>query len=349
MTLPQALLDALDKELEAEGKRLVEALDKWYARHPDVDLQAFDESQHPRAKTTPQSTPGSFAPKGWTDAEHDEYYDLFSKSVHEKLSHSEQERFEELAHKHLMWLNEQHPKEPTPAPKPVTPAEYTPKQLDKIHKEQEKLHQEWLDKQKTHSGPGGPFKVPKELKESKEARTLKEWEASLTNAELGALTDYIDGLYREINGYLRNPKAWEKENPFQADHIKRILPDMKSGLEKAPASKKERETYRGFWIKEKKVAEQIVNGKIFKAKGYVSTSMSQNIARDFSEHGRGGYSFQVKIIGKSGVNVTHISSAHDEKEVLYRHGSRFSVKVDEVKKGTYDTDRTNVRMTWKEL
>ena len=49
-----------------------------------IDLDAFDESQHPRGKTTDQSTPGSFAPKdaGLTKEErHSEAWDEWESTL----------------------------------------------------------------------------------------------------------------------------------------------------------------------------------------------------------------------------------------------------------------------------
>lgn len=130
--------------------------------------------------------------------------------------------------------------------------------------------------------------------------------APATADELSALEDYAGNEYLAINSHLRGEFRTPDAN------VKRSVRQLDSLISKSTISEPVR-VYRGIAAR----VQDVRVGEVFGDKGFVSTSMNADVARQFAE----GLLLRINV--PAGTNAVHVPG--DESELLLPRGSRFKV------------------------
>jgi hypothetical protein len=160
---------------------------------------------------------------------------------------------------------------------------------------------------------------------------------------LDRVKDYTAQGNKDVNAYLRDPVAFraEKVRIFtsqdgnkQADAVAERARLFSEDLKNAP--KAPGPVLRGAKMPKEVVAKLQV-GKVFEARGNLSSTSDKLTANGFSythnsgdAEGRRRAQFMLHITQKSGVFVGGVSSQPDEMETVIPHGTRF--RIDKVEK-----------------
>lgn len=140
--------------------------------------------------------------------------------------------------------------------------------------------------------------------------------------ELAAVVDYSDEGFTDINRYLRTGSG--------PSGLKYQVEDIGSAIAKSTTTE-EQVVYRGMTMGMRGRIKEVKTGEMVWDKGFVSTSKSEQFAKDFA-----GGKHAVKIILTKGSHAldlgpnvpTQFKRASDtrEQEVLLPHGSKFRVE-----------------------
>ena len=148
--------------------------------------------------------------------------------------------------------------------------------------------------------------------------------SKLLNSERGALLDYSGPHYAPINAALRKG---EMPTDWRAHAVERL----DSALAKSSVPK-DLLVYRG--LRDQSLVSHLKPGAVFRDHGFLSTTISKNVANDsFAD---GGVLFHITIPkGGKALPMTRQGHYNHEKEVLLPRGSRLRVrKVERNENGT---------------
>jgi NAD:arginine ADP-ribosyltransferase len=164
-----------------------------------------------------------------------------------------------------------------------------------------------------------PNKVDQKLQDDRLA--LEREEARNKLMEQTAIHDYttLGGTvcFREINGWLRNPKG----KLLHADVVKKKVALIKSGLAKLPDH--QGEVYRGTHLTKEQLEAYSVGKKLVEA-AFTSTSCSIGVGQSYATHGdRVPVLFVIE--SKHGKSIVDYSAFPAEQEVLFTAGTAFEV------------------------
>ena len=140
---------------------------------------------------------------------------------------------------------------------------------------------------------------------------------SVSRGEAKALADYVGPEYAFINAYSRNPKGPDVEK-YEA---KAKLVD--SLISKQPGLKGEEIVYRGM-NPPKDLAKQLVKGAIIEDKGFMSTTIDRDIAKNFG-------STTITIRVPKGAKMVKVqdyvagTTANNEKESILPRGTKLKI------------------------
>lgn len=148
-----------------------------------------------------------------------------------------------------------------------------------------------------------------------------EWYDSLDSDEIGALDDYKGTAYEGINRNLRNGKI--------ESHREHLIKQIDSALKKGHISE-DKIVYRGF-----KESGIVMHWEMIKSNeqpyivtdlGYVSTSLSEDVAKGFADHS-GSDSIIAEIRLPKGINAANMERIYDmgEAEILLERGTTFEI------------------------
>jgi hypothetical protein len=146
------------------------------------------------------------------------------------------------------------------------------------------------------------------------------WAKSLDEHEKGYLSSYTGFAYRSVNANLRKG--------VENDAVKFI----DAALEKAPVLDKPVVVYRGVGPESEKVFGVLKSGDVFRDKGYVSTTMSQQVSKQFTEGEASGLPTRMEITVPAGGKGAYMTGGLEyrvggksEAEFLLPRGSKFQV------------------------
>ncbi|MFC4423199.1 hemagglutinin repeat-containing protein [Cupriavidus pampae] len=138
-----------------------------------------------------------------------------------------------------------------------------------------------------------------------------------------------DGDRRVIKQYVRSPKPFNapfmpkqaqgSESPVDPSRVT----ELNSALAKLPNTTEV--TYRGVITPKQIWGTKIQPGDVVVSTPFTSTSMSLNVAKDFSSAGNPGHQSVFRILGQTGKNIAGMGL--NESEVLFQPGTRFDVQT----------------------
>jgi hypothetical protein len=167
-----------------------------------------------------------------------------------------------------------------------------------------------------------PKKVDPKLQADRLA--LEREEARNKLMEQTAIQDYTTAggtvCFREINGWLRNPKG----KLLHADVVKRKVALIKSGLAKLPDH--QGEVYRGTHLTKEQLEAYSVGKRLVEA-AFTSTSRSIIMGQSYADPAENGDRVPVLFVidSKHGKSIEDYSAFRHEKEVLFTAGTAFEV------------------------
>ncbi|NBQ92182.1 MAG: hypothetical protein EBT96_12560, partial [Betaproteobacteria bacterium] len=167
-----------------------------------------------------------------------------------------------------------------------------------------------------------PNRVDQKLQDDRLA--LEREEARNKLMEQTAIHDYttVGGTvcFREINGWLRNPKG----KLLHADVVKKKVALIKSGLAKLPDH--QGEVYRGTHLTKEQLEAYSVGKKLVEA-AFTSTSRSIKMGQSYADLGTDGDGVHVLFVieSKHGKSIENYSAFRAEQEVLFTAGTAFEV------------------------
>jgi hypothetical protein len=154
--------------------------------------------------------------------------------------------------------------------------------------------------------------------------------------QIETVEEYTNGAYAKINGHLRplqpiDPEfLWEDEE-IGIPHV--VLGDWIAAIDHVLASlppyradpfDTESTTYRGLSATDSLLAQMQV-GSTFRDLAYFSTSTAVEVATECSYPIGEGVPVVITVIGRSGVDISHLGRGDEEGEVLYPRGTEFEV------------------------
>lgn len=141
-------------------------------------------------------------------------------------------------------------------------------------------------------------------------------QTDLTQEEKDAILDYTGSSAQAVNGRLRDGQTGD---PFMAS-----LDDLSDTLSSALAKLPDHQgvTYRGTGLSPE-ILDRIQPGGTFTDAGFGSSSIDVNVAMERASWAETPVLFTID--GKSGKDITDLSSNHAEVEVLFDKGTTFDV------------------------
>ncbi|WP_027710232.1 ADP-ribosyltransferase domain-containing protein [Zooshikella ganghwensis] len=136
----------------------------------------------------------------------------------------------------------------------------------------------------------------------------------LEQHELLALRAYTANFYPEINSGLR---GWNPENKVKWEPVNDAATRALEKLAQQPGRAYKGIVRRGLTLDEKTVHELFKEGGTFADKAFLSTSMNPNASFPGNVH--------MNIKSKTGVSISDVSHYPNEKEVLFKPGTKFDV------------------------
>lgn len=228
-----------------------------------------------------------------------------------------------------------------PILKPLEETEIEPKAVTELHKPFE----EWIEKNKNkiQTTPKQPYfiqnnrryvdKVLKGNYEILHKNSIFEGnlaqiknKVNLPNIDIekiNAINIYTGNYYRDINRYLRGQTHTIDENiGLTKDYYKTLVETINGGLDDLPK-------YKGTAYRATTLSKEVLgqyksafeSGKPYTEKAFFSTSYDKEILKHSYYEGN----VEFFITSKRGVNIEKISKAENEKEVLFKAGTKFKV------------------------
>jgi hypothetical protein len=141
---------------------------------------------------------------------------------------------------------------------------------------------------------------------------------SVTTDEAKALASYVGPDYAFINAYSRNPNSGPDK-----EHYEKMAVKIDSLITKQPPLKGEEIVYRGM-NPPKDLAKQLVKGAIIEDKGFMSTTIDQNVAKNF-----GSTTMTIRVPkGAQMVKVQDYikgTTADNERESILPRGTKLKI------------------------
>jgi hypothetical protein len=144
-----------------------------------------------------------------------------------------------------------------------------------------------------------------------------EGQYAVTSGEAKALADYVGPEYAFINAYSRNASGPDKEHYEQKAKL------IDSLIAKQPPLKGEEIVYRGM-NPPKDLAKQLVKGAIIEDKGFMSTTVDREIAKNFG-------STTITIRVPKGARMVKVqdyvsgTTAENERESILPRGTKLKI------------------------
>ncbi len=168
--------------------------------------------------------------------------------------------------------------------------------------------------------PGFPEAKPAEKPNTDiEDRVLGRY-ANITAEERQAVADYVGPDYAFINSYSRFPNSGNKQDAaFYEGKAKKL----DSAIAKTPALKGEEIVYRGM-NPPKDLAAQLVKGAVIEDKGFVSTTIDSNVAKNF-----GSTTMTIRV--PKGAHMLKVqdyiagTTADNERESILPRGTKIKI------------------------
>jgi SPP1 gp7 family putative phage head morphogenesis protein len=191
---------------------------------------------------------------------------------------------------------------------------------------------------KTNFGMPMPNEVS-QIKVDDYTKKQSDWEKNLSTKKKEDIDSYTRTDYKSLNYYLRTNKTLSSTTSDVWDSFN---VDLQDALKDAP--KYEGTTYRGMRmsLEEKDIfMKSISEGNIFTEKAFMSTTKDELIAKERFGKAKDSVFFEIK--GKSGVDITNLSSSKQESEILFTPNTKHLIeKVIELGDG-------NIKIVLKEL
>jgi hypothetical protein len=154
----------------------------------------------------------------------------------------------------------------------------------------------------------------------------KPYNEIMTEYEFGLVLAYSGGLYRELNQSLLEDKV-----PATSVPRVKCLTSAVNKLAKNNGGFNRTITYRGVYLRNE-FLEKYKKGETVTENMFLSTSLSRNVALNFSglsaggsEEGKTSVLFLFQLSGSMGADISPISASQEEAEILLPAGHSFEV------------------------